>query len=84
MPTATLSSKGQVTVPVVIREQLGIREGDKLEFTIDEQGRIIVRPQGKGMSISGILSEFAPEEALSVQEMDAAIHRRAAEKASTK
>jgi AbrB family looped-hinge helix DNA binding protein len=29
-----LRSKGQLTIPVEIREHLGLREGDEVEFTI--------------------------------------------------
>jgi AbrB family looped-hinge helix DNA binding protein len=29
--TATLTSKGQVTIPAKIRQSLGLRKGDKLE-----------------------------------------------------
>jgi AbrB family looped-hinge helix DNA binding protein len=32
---ATLTSKGQVTVPVKIREQLNLQTGDKLDFQIE-------------------------------------------------
>ncbi|MFM2197650.1 MAG: hypothetical protein RLZZ505_1082 [Verrucomicrobiota bacterium] len=32
---ATLTSKGQVTVPVKIREQLNLQTGDKLNFEIE-------------------------------------------------
>jgi antitoxin PrlF len=32
--TATMTSKGQVTVPVEVRRRLGLRASDKLTFTI--------------------------------------------------
>ncbi|HED04195.1 MAG TPA: AbrB/MazE/SpoVT family DNA-binding domain-containing protein [Candidatus Fraserbacteria bacterium] len=32
MPTAKVTSKGQITVPKEVREQLGISAGDELEF----------------------------------------------------
>jgi len=38
---STISDKGQVTVPKPLRDRLGIRPGDRLEFT-EEQGRIVV------------------------------------------
>ena len=38
--TSTLSSKGQVTIPVEERKYLGIKEGDKLSFVIEDGGTV--------------------------------------------
>jgi antitoxin PrlF len=40
---ATITSKGQVTVPLEVRRILGVRAGDKLIFENDETG-VRVRP----------------------------------------
>jgi AbrB family looped-hinge helix DNA binding protein len=40
---ATITSKGQITVPLEVRKMLGVRAGDKLMFENDEGG-IRVRP----------------------------------------
>ena len=40
---ATISSKGQLTLPRAVRERLGVDKGDSVEFTLDEQG-IHLRP----------------------------------------
>jgi antitoxin PrlF len=42
MNIATVNSKGQVTVPIEIRNRLGLKAGDRLAF-IDEGGEIILR-----------------------------------------
>lgn len=42
-PSSTISSKGQVTVPVEVRHRLGLREGDRVEFVFEE-GRTVLRP----------------------------------------
>jgi antitoxin PrlF len=42
-PSSTISSKGQITVPLEIRHRLGLKEGDRVEFVFDE-GRTIIRP----------------------------------------
>ncbi len=42
-PSSTISSKGQVTIPVEIRHRLGLKEGDRVEFVFEE-GRTFLRP----------------------------------------
>jgi AbrB family looped-hinge helix DNA binding protein len=42
-PSSTISSKGQVTVPIEVRHRLGLREGDRVEFVF-EDGRTVLRP----------------------------------------
>lgn len=37
---ATVAERGQITIPKVLREQLGIRPGTILEFT-EENGRLV-------------------------------------------
>ncbi len=41
--TSTISSKGQVTIPMEVRQRLGLREGDRVEFVVEE-GRTVLRP----------------------------------------
>jgi AbrB family looped-hinge helix DNA binding protein len=42
--TRAVTSKGQVTIPKQIREQLGIDANDKVTFFIDDTGRVELRP----------------------------------------
>ena len=42
--SATVTSKGQVTVPAFIRERLGLRAGDRLEFHLTDSGELTVIP----------------------------------------
>ena len=44
MPTATITSKGQITLPREVRDHLHVREGDRVEFEIDRDGEVRVRP----------------------------------------
>ena len=44
MPTATLSSKSQIVIPVELRRQLGLRPGDRLILEAEED-RIIVKKE---------------------------------------
>ncbi len=41
--SSTISSKGQITVPLEIRHRLGLKEGDRVEFMIDNN-QTIMRP----------------------------------------
>jgi antitoxin PrlF len=45
--SSTISSKGQVTIPQEIRNRLGLKEGDRVEFVIEE-GRTTLRPARRG------------------------------------
>lgn len=40
---STISSKGQITVPLEVRHRLGLKEGDRVEFVVEE-GKTTIRP----------------------------------------
>lgn len=40
---AKITTKGQVTIPQEVRDYLGLREGDRIEF-VNENGQMVVRP----------------------------------------
>ncbi|MDP9373107.1 MAG: AbrB/MazE/SpoVT family DNA-binding domain-containing protein [Chloroflexota bacterium] len=40
---ATLTSKGQITIPAAIRKHLGVDTGDKVAFVIEEDGSVQLR-----------------------------------------
>jgi antitoxin PrlF len=46
---ATVTSKGQVTIPKHIRETLDIDPGTKVEFTLEDDGTIRVRRKDPAM-----------------------------------
>lgn len=46
---ATVTSKGQVTIPKAIRDELGIDEGTEVEFVLNEDGSLTVRPKKPAM-----------------------------------
>ena len=43
MPSSTLTSKGQLTLPKVIRERLKVHTGDTVDFIVGDDGDIRVR-----------------------------------------
>lgn len=72
MPTATLTSKGQTTIPKEIRDYLAIDTGDRIEFLVDEKGRVLLLPATLDVrSIKGIFP--APPRPVSIDKMNAAI-----------
>lgn len=76
MPVATITSKGQITLPKEVREHLHIGEGDRLEFLIDEGGEVRVRPvPGSVEAFFGLLRRLEVP-ARSVQEIDEGIARQ--------
>ncbi len=59
--TTTLTSKGQVTVPQRVRERLGLRAGDKIEFSEEDGGFRVTKvcPENPFANYRGYLAEFA-------------------------
>ena len=53
---ATLSSRGQTTIPKDIRESLGMKAGDRMAFTLMPDGIVVMRAKTKSiLDLSGIL-----------------------------
>lgn len=40
MPTSTITSKGQITIPKAVRSHLGVAPGDRLDFAIGQDGSV--------------------------------------------
>jgi antitoxin PrlF len=71
---ATMTSKGQVTIPQEIRERLRLRSGQKLQFTIEDGNRVVITPVYRRLSeLSGILPK--PKRAVTLEEMDEGIRQ---------
>lgn len=53
---ATLTSKGQTTIPKQIRDSLGMKAGDWMTFTLMPDGAVIMRVKNKSvMNLAGSL-----------------------------
>ncbi|MFO8073684.1 MAG: AbrB/MazE/SpoVT family DNA-binding domain-containing protein [Polyangia bacterium] len=71
-----MTSKGQITVPRAIRKRLGLRPGDRLDFVIERDGRILINPENKRLEdVFGLLAHRAGR-AVSVEEMDERVAAR--------
>ena len=64
-PSSTISSKGQITVPIEVRHRLGLKHGDRVEFVFEE-GRTVLRParteKNPFAAFVGILPVFSSRE----------------------
>jgi antitoxin PrlF len=75
MPTSTITSKGQITLPREVREYLHLSEGDRVEFLIDPADGVRLRPMtGSVKDLAGMLHQPGMRP-LSIREIDEAIAR---------
>lgn len=80
MPTATVTSKGQVTIPKAVREVLRIDAGDQVDFIVTDRGDVIVRGVSLDVrELRGLLKRSG-RRAVTVEEMNAAVLRQHARK----
>jgi AbrB family looped-hinge helix DNA binding protein len=73
MPRATVTSKGQITLPKDIRMHLGVGAGDRVEFRITADGTVTVTPQsGSARRLFGFLGR-QDLNGIPVEAMDSAV-----------
>jgi AbrB family looped-hinge helix DNA binding protein len=58
MATATMTSKGQLTVPKEIRDRLGLRPGDRVEFLPGGDERAVVLRKRRTLSLEEVLGSL--------------------------
>lgn len=75
MTAATLTSKGQITIPAEVRQALGVDTGDRVEFVEVEPGRFELVPVTR--SVTALKGMFGkPRRTVSIEEMNAVIAKR--------
>ncbi len=79
MAVATLTTKGQVTIPKKIRELLKLNTGDKIEIVVTEKGEAIIRPISKKVDEVFCRLHKPERKPVSVKAMDEAIRNRMAD-----
>jgi AbrB family looped-hinge helix DNA binding protein len=74
MPDSTLTSKGQITIPKVVREALHLEAGDKVYFDLREDGTVLLMARNEPVeSLFGVLKAKARlRRPLTVEEMNPA------------
>jgi len=77
MPIATLTTKGQITIPKSVRERLGVDAGDRVEFVEASKGVYTVVAVSRDVrELKGMIAK--PARAVSVEAMKRAVAKRAA------
>lgn len=72
MPTSTLTSKGQITIPAQVRASLGIDTGDRIEFVALEDGKFaIIAATHSARALKGLIRR--PAKSVSIEDMNRAI-----------
>jgi antitoxin PrlF len=76
MAVSTITSKGQTTIPGEIRRHLKLKPGDRIEFVVEADGKVVLVPATVDVhELKGLLAP-APRR-VSLEEMEAAVRKRA-------
>jgi len=75
MPTSTLTSKGQITLPKEVRERLHLQTGSRVDFSFDESGRVILSPLTSDFRTLRGIVRSKRKKPVTVEEMNEAIAR---------
>lgn len=76
MPTAVVTSKGQITIPKPVRDALGVESGDRVEFVELERGVYTVVAATRDIrDLKGMVPK--PAKPVSVEDMNKAVRRHA-------
>jgi antitoxin PrlF len=73
---ASLSIKGQATIPKTIREHLHLQPGDRIKFFIHPDGSVVILPKIPTSKLNGMVKTHLR---FSLDEMETAIGDSAAE-----
>jgi AbrB family looped-hinge helix DNA binding protein len=77
MIISKITAKGQVTIPKKVREFLNVNTSDKIEFTLLEEGKVLITSEQKSAdTLFGMLKHRKRSKPVTPEEMDAAIRDR--------
>jgi len=75
MTIATITSKGQITIPLAVREKLGVTKGDRVEFVELANGQFAIVPAVEDVrALKGIVRK--PDKAVSIEQMRRIVAKR--------
>ena len=76
MALATLTTKGQVTIPKEIRDSLKLHTGDKIEIIVTENREAIIRPITKKVDDIFCRLHSPGQKAVTLEKIDDTIRKR--------
>jgi antitoxin PrlF len=77
MPSASVTSKGQITLPKEVREALGVRTGDRVAFRAGSDGRYVI--EAETLDLWAIKGAIKPRrQGVTIEDMKRAVRRRGA------
>jgi AbrB family looped-hinge helix DNA binding protein len=77
MAVVKMTSKGQTVIPKKIREYMRLQAGDRVDFVIDEKGRVVLKPLDSDVQeLKGLLRKPGRKPA-SLRKMKSDIRQRA-------
>jgi AbrB family looped-hinge helix DNA binding protein len=77
--TATMTSKGQITIPADVRAKFRLRPGTRIDFAENAAGELVMRPKtGDIRALRGFIKYDGPQ--VSIDEMDRGIAEAVAER----
>ncbi len=76
MALATITSKGQLTIPKTVRDSLRLHTGDKVELVVTEKGEALIKPITKKVDdVFGMLHKPG-RKPVSTEKMDSGIRQK--------
>ena len=78
MPTAKVTSKGQITIPNEVRKALKLKPGDRIDFFQNRDGEFVLFPKNRSIrDLEGCVPKL--DHIVTIEEMNEAIAAAAAE-----
>jgi len=79
---STLTSKGQITLPKALRDELHLKSGDRIAFERNDDGSYVLRPKTlTAASLKGFLKDSYKGPPKTLEEIEEAILHQGSRKA---
>jgi AbrB family looped-hinge helix DNA binding protein len=75
MPAATMTTKGQITIPKEVRQRLKLHAGDRVNFVVRPDGAVLLKPAKIDIRELGGLLHRKGRKPVTIEQMDAGVAR---------